>query len=127
MKTVVCQAHNEGTNIDATDVKTTAVTIGNTADNAAIDGNNGAINDTVIAACNTITEVADSADNLNVAGNAINITNTAVDALAAGNAAIDVKNTAEDTLITDADAIDDANVAGNSANIVANTAHAHFH
>ncbi len=79
----------------------------------------------------------DSADNPKIAGNAANIANTAVDARAAGNIAIDVANTAYiagsvrgvtntagDALTTDADAIDGTNVTGNSANDVANTADA---
>jgi hypothetical protein len=126
-KTNIRQAHNKRTNVDATGVETTAVTVGNSPDNAAVDGNDAAINDTITAARNTIVEIADSADNPNVSGNATNITNTAVDVRAASNAAIDVANTAEDALTTDANAIDSANAASNSADDVANTAGARFH
>ena len=50
-KTVVCQTHNKHTNVDATNVETTAVTVGSIADNAAVDGNHAAVNNTIIAAC----------------------------------------------------------------------------
>ncbi len=64
-KTVIRQAHHKRTNVDATDVETTAVTIRNTANNAAVDGDDAAIDNTVIAARDTIAEVANSADDPN--------------------------------------------------------------
>jgi hypothetical protein len=135
--TVVRQAHDGRTNVDATDVKATAVTIQNTADDAAVNDNDAPVDNAVIAARDTIVEVVDSADNPNIAGNAANIANTAVDACTAGNAAInvtntadiaggtwDVTNTADDAFTTDVNAINGANATGDSANDVANTADA---
>ncbi len=131
------QAQDECTNVDATNVKTTAVTIGNSADNAAVNGDDAPIDNTIIAAHNIIMKVADSADDPNVAGNTPNIANNAVDTRTAGDAAInvantadiagsarDVANTAGNALTTDSNAIDGANTTGNSANNVADTADA---
>ncbi len=47
-KTVVRQAHKGRTNVNATNIKTTAVTVGNTADNATVDGDDAAVYNIVI-------------------------------------------------------------------------------